>query len=969
MLRDKVYTWLAHIVIRRPGRIIIVCAIATVVLLLAAMRLSLKTQLAEMLPRNLPQVDEFMDIVEDYQSAENIMLAIESDSKDVERMKACADDFAGRLKTITLKQPVEGQDLTLAQRFAIARGVYPVSGVRYDILPLVRRVDYKVNAEFVSRHGMIIQQTSDLENMTEMFGSLELPELIANMNDNFEKEFIDDSENITTLDGEDQAVQGLESMRRFLRSIEAYVADGDSASATRAVREFVSGGQYYISSDNTMLIMMLQPAVSFTQFEEAIYLGERIDDSLRVMRERYPDFHLSRTGSIMYQIDENEALKKDFGWSYLVAFGLILLLLVGSFRTWRNPFYSVLTLIVALIWVSGIIGIVMHYINMMSAGFGIVLIGLGIDFGIHFISGFRDGREQGMSPHEAIGYMYRRVGAGVVTGALTTAIVFFCMPLTEFKAYSQMGYTMGIGIVVTLGCMMVLLPALIAWDSRNWTPERDRRKTVFEKPALAWLSAPLQFGFLGRIGKVVNKVPVATAVLLVSLGLVAVSLMGARSLEWEYDFMKLQPAGTESQITQDKILDRFELTADNAMVRASDARECRDMVEQFKRVGNRTGLIGRVDGITEIMPERDVQERNISIIKRFRTDVRNTPIPTRMEPSSVRSLEEQLVQLHKNIVEIGEMSVMSKGEGNTIVRKCDQMVGKRDEDSYVLALAETLGGRAEDADRLEAYQRIMATTMKERLLTMASTDIVTIEDLPDDIKMRYVNPNNDDLLITVYPKGYIWDEKKLARFNEVTSEVSGRITGMPAIMELLMHFIAEKGRVAIGFGAIAIILFLLIDFRSLRYTALALVPLAIGMVWMLGLMSLVGLKLSMMTFMALPLILGIGIDDGVHILHRYRVEGRGSVPLVIRYTGRAILLTSLTTMIGFGSMALGVHLGMAALGSTLFLGVGACFVSSALVLPALLAITERVSRNGRGTQKTTAGSREVEADKPAVAAE
>ena len=111
---------------------------------------------------------------------------------------------------------------------------------------------------------------------------------------------------------------------------------------------------------------------------------------------------------------------------------------------------------------------------------------------------------------------------------------------------------------------------------------------------------------------------------------------------------------------------------------------------------------------------------------------------------------------------------------------------------------------------------------------------------------------------------------------------------------------------------------------------------------MVGLMAASGMKLSMMNFMAMPLIIGIGVDYGVHILHRYRIEGNGSVPLVMKFTGRAILLTSLTTMIGFGSMATGTHVGMAVFGLTLFFGVGACFISSSFILPAVITLCEKI---------------------------
>ena len=159
----------------------------------------------------------------------------------------------------------------------------------------------------------------------------------------------------------------------------------------------------------------------------------------------------------------------------------------------------------------------------------------------------------------------------------------------------------------------------------------------------------------------------------------------------------------------------------------------------------------------------------------------------------------------------------------------------------------------------------------------------------------------------------------------------------------------EKGRIAIIMGAVAIILFLLIDFRSFKYTLLATIPLAVGAFWMVGLMASLGMKFNFANFMCLPLILGIGIDDGVHILHRYRREGPLSIPLVLKYTGRAILLTSLTTMIGFGSMGLASHRGTASMGQVLFLGVGACFLSSAFVLPSIITIWDRLA----GKKSTT----------------
>lgn len=413
-------------------------------------------------------------------------------------------------------------------------------------------------------------------------------------------------------------------------------------------------------------------------------------------------------------------------------------------------------------------------------------------------------------------------------------------------------------------------------------------------------------------------------------------------MQWEYDFMELQPKGTPSQITQKTILDKFEISPDFAMVKARSLEECRKLTEEFKKVGNRTGLIGSVDAITEFLPEETVQRENIGVIDAFKEKLTAISPEVQLTENDAYKLNRELIRLHQNIVEIGEMSVMSNGESNKIIRKCDQLVGREDNDSYILSLAKRFDSSSIDLTVLNRFQRIAGEVLKKRLLEMSGTQLVTLENLPEDIRKRYVNKRNNDLLINVYPKGYIWNEKSLNTFNEQTKKVNERTTGMPAIAQLLITFISEKGAQATVISAIAIILFLMIDFRSFKYTLLAVIPLTIGTIWMVGLMAASGMKLSMMNFMAMPLIIGIGIDYGVHVLHRYRIEGNGSIPLVMKFTGRAILLTSLTTMIGFGSMATGTHVGMAVFGLTLFFGVGACFISSSFILPAVITLCEKI---------------------------
>jgi predicted RND superfamily exporter protein len=122
------------------------------------------------------------------------------------------------------------------------------------------------------------------------------------------------------------------------------------------------------------------------------------------------------------------------------------------------------------------------------------------------------------------------------------------------------------------------------------------------------------------------------------------------------------------------------------------------------------------------------------------------------------------------------------------------------------------------------------------------------------------------------------------------------------------------------------------------------VPLAVGSISMLGLMYVLGMKYNYINLIATPIILGIGIDDGVHALHRYREESGAGLERVsssFRLVGKAILLTSLTTMIGFGSVGIYEMRGMASFGHVLFMGVGTCFIGTIFVLPPMLRLFHR----------------------------
>jgi len=243
------------------------------------------------------------------------------------------------------------------------------------------------------------------------------------------------------------------------------------------------------------------------------------------------------------------------------------------------------------------------------------------------------------------------------------------------------------------------------------------------------------------------------------------------------------------------------------------------------------------------------------------------------------------------------------------------------------------------AEGLSRFQQVFAPYFKESTMTMASTKPIQLDELPENILDSYSNRTRDQFLITVYPAANLWaDARLLERFVDDLDRVSDKATGVPPVFQALIQIMGRDGRNAALLTLVVVFLLLCLDFFNPRHALIAMVPLALGVFWMVGIMNLTGMMLTMMNVMCLPIIIGIGIDDGVHIMHRWRNEGNSRIRTVFASTGKAIFLTSLTTMLAFGSMAFSVFRGFASFGLAMFIGVGACFLTTVIILPGIFGL-------------------------------
>ena len=223
---------------------------------------------------------------------------------------------------------------------------------------------------------------------------------------------------------------------------------------------------------------------------------------------------------------------------------------------------------------------------------------------------------------------------------------------------------------------------------------------------------------------------------------------------------------------------------------------------------------------------------------------------------------------------------------------------------------------------------------------MTTPTPITVDDLPPGLRERYVGKNGKWLL-RVFAKNCLWEFEPLEHFTkevrkvdrEATGKPFGTVEGLRAMKDGLEH--------AGLYALLVIVAILFLDFRSLRHTLIALTPLAMGVILTLGVMGLFGVPLNPANMIAFPLILGVGVDNGVHVLHDYllrRGENRATISYAI---GRGVLVKALTTMIGFGTLMISSERGLVGLGFILTLGVGGSMLTALIFLPAMLSLLGR----------------------------
>jgi hypothetical protein len=232
-----------------------------------------------------------------------------------------------------------------------------------------------------------------------------------------------------------------------------------------------------------------------------------------------------------------------------------------------------------------------------------------------------------------------------------------------------------------------------------------------------------------------------------------------------------------------------------------------------------------------------------------------------------------------------------------------------------------------------------AFTNLQKNMTMLETQKddrgLTLDDLPPQLKTLYVSKDGK-ILLQVYGRKDLWERAPDDEFTKAVLAVAPQATGTPILNDTYTEYLRVSYLHAAGWAFLAIVVLISLHFQSFKYLLLTLAPLILAVLWRTGAMVWLGLEFNPANIVTLPLIIGIDVAFGVYIIDRYREDGKLSI--FAGSTGKAIIMSSLTSLFGFSSLLVSKFAGMYSLGQLMSLGIAIGLVTAIFFLPQLLTL-------------------------------
>lgn len=818
---------------------------------------------------------------------------------------------------------------------------------------LFKNIFYKLDlGQMAEERGLLFLETDQLKNIEKQIGeftallgkdsfTLDLNSLLAVASTKFDPKYMRKSENEEALD--EFAQEFTSSLSALADRLEGKVKPNKKAakfgnfmaknSELGKLQNEAALHEYLTLKEGKILLIQIPSPNQEASFGDHGAVIKPIQAAIKEARAEFPKLEIGLTGEPALSEDQANATQHDSMLSSVVTFALIALLFLVSFREFTRPALALLTLVLAVCWTIGFTTIVIGRFNILSLAFIPMILGLGIDFGIQILGRYEEELPKSTDVLGALSPTLIHTGNAILTGASTTAAAFYTMCFNQFTGLAEMGIIGGTGIVFCLLGNLLLLPALLNI--------RDRR--MIGKPHAAAPTPQAQPNHKNLFDRIV--LDHAGAIVLLATVATVLAAFQLKKIWFDYNLLNLQNPNLESVRFEHKLV-KGERSVMFAADICENLKEAAEHVKQYSKLDT----VSEAISLTSVIPEG--QEPKLKIIKQIKKKLEAVKVPK----SGVKvNVEENIRVLQTLRANCDNMNKLAQTWAAADQKKEAQeffgsLISVMDRCLKVLGSM----SQKEAEEILTSYQTQVFGELRKNLQQLKGQKVdrpINEEDIPKDIKDRFVGKSGK-ILVQIYPKKDIWERKPLEDFVNEIRTVNPDVTGTPVqnyeYVMLLKKSFQQAGLIALGTIVILITLhFLSLNLSSLKYVIPTLLPLGLGIIWTAGLMPVLHLSFNPANIMTLPLLIGIGVAFGVYAVDRYRENS--SPALFSTSTGKAILLSALTTMFGFGTLGFsgfGKYTfvsdpSLLSLGRLMTVGVVMCLISSLYVCPALLQLLGR----------------------------
>lgn len=673
-----------------------------------------------------------------------------------------------------------------------------------------------------------------------------------------------------------------------------------------------SDRQVYLTyADGRLYLLSLRPV--HREVEGAAIA--RLRALLEETRREVPGVNADVTGGSVLELDEMNQSQTDSLVATLVSLVLVWLIFVFGYHETGRPLKAMFCLLIGLCYSMGFTTATVGRLNILTITFAPMLVGMAIDFGVHLITRYEEELRHGLSRQLALLKAMVNTGQGIYTGAFTTAGAFFAMSFTDFAGVREMGIITGGGLLVCLIPMMTMLPVMLLRGHQN-TLDRgrgDNAPSFRERLETVWIRHP-------------------GVVTLVGLGFSALCLAQFGKVTFDYDLRNMQSKGLPAVIYEKKLMTS---TPRSLLFGAVIATNAADAIALQARLTNLT-TVADVDSIAPILSQDPT--RRLAIIGAITNDLAQLRFADPPEdPPRLADLKLTFLIL-QGYLGLGAGTVASEASNQTNL--LTQLRSMRAAIGQLLAQMK-IGDPAENARKLGAFEYAFFDDLKSTFDTLQHQDNSTplrIQDLPGPIQNRFVGKTGK-FLLQVYPKADIWIRTNQAAFVGELRTVVPDVTGEPVQLLEYTTLLKQSYEEAAWYALGAMVLLVYFQFRSISSVLLAHVPVLFAGIWLVGFMVWFDVPFNPANIMTLPLVIGIGVTYGVHILTRFAEEQNPAI--LAKSTGKAVLVSGLTTVAGFGSLGLAKHQGIVSLGFVMSVGITAAMLAGLVSLPAILVLLRR----------------------------